>query len=64
MGKRPIQGGRNMKEIVDLIVSNGMSVVIIAYLLFRDYKFTDKLDKSLESINETLAILKKERESD
>lgn len=53
-----------MKEIVDLIVNNGMSVVIIAYLLFRDYKFTDKLDKSLESINETLAILKKERESD
>lgn len=47
-----------MNDIVDLIVSNGMSVVIIAYLLFSDYKFNDNLSKTLETINASLEIIK------
>lgn len=47
-----------MEDIVNLIVSNGMSVVIIAYFLFKDYKFNEQIISVLEKINETLAILK------
>ena len=47
-----------MADLVDLIVSNGMSVVIIAYLLFSDYKFNENLSKTLETINQSLEIIK------
>lgn len=52
-----------MEDMVNLIVSNGMSVVIIAYFLFKDYKFNEQIISVLEKINETLAILK-ERDRD
>lgn len=52
-----------MEEMVNLIVSNGMSVVIIAYFLFKDYKFNEQIIEVLQSIKETLAVIK-ERESD
>ena len=46
-----------MEEIVNLIVSNGMSVVIIAYFLFKDYRFNESITNLLGQINETLAQL-------
>lgn len=47
-----------MEEMVNLIVSNGMSVVIIGYFLFKDYKFNDKIVSVLGEISEVLAALK------
>lgn len=47
-----------MEEMVNLIVSNGMSVVIIAYFLFKDYKFNGQITKILSEIKEVLAVLK------
>lgn len=47
-----------MEEMVNLIVSNGMSVVIIAYFLFKDYKFNDSILKVLGEVKEVLTALK------
>lgn len=47
-----------MEELVNLIVSNGMSVVIIAYFLWKDYKFNGSIVDILTEIKEVLAVLK------
>ena len=47
-----------MEEFVSLIVSNGMSVVIIAYFLFKDYKQTSKIIDVLGEIREVLSVVK------
>ena len=47
-----------MEEMVNLIVSNGMSVVIIAYFLYKDYKFNDQIVNILGEVKEVLASLK------
>ena len=46
-----------MEEMVNLIVSNGMSVVIIAYFLYKDYKFNDQIVQILGEVKEVLASL-------
>lgn len=47
-----------MEEIVNLIVSNGMSVVIIAYFLFKDYKFNQSILDVLGEVKEVLSELR------
>lgn len=47
-----------MGEMVDLIVSNSMSVVIIGYFLYKDYKFNDQIVNILGEVKEVLASLK------
>ena len=50
-----------MEEIVNLIVNSGMSVVIIAYFLYKDYKFNDQIIHVLGEIKEVLSVLKEEK---
>ena len=47
-----------MTDLVNLIVSNGMSVVIIAYFLFKDYRFNENITGILTEIKEVLTVLK------
>lgn len=47
-----------MEGIVDLIVRNGMAVVIIAYFLFKDYKFNESFLKVLSEVKEVLVELR------
>ena len=47
-----------MEEVVNLIVSNGMAVVIVAYFLFKDYKFNGQFITILQEIKETLVELR------
>lgn len=47
-----------MEEMVNLIVSNGMSVVIIAYFLYKDYRFNSQITNILSEIKEVLTVLK------
>ena len=47
-----------MEELINLIVSNGMSVVIIAYFLYKDYKFNDQIVSILSEVKEVLTALK------
>lgn len=46
-----------MEEIVNLFVSNGMSVAIIIYFLFKDYKFNEQILSVLSEVKEVLASL-------
>lgn len=51
-----------MNDIVNLIVNSSVSVVIIAYFIFRDYKWNNKLVETLtriETLLEELANSKK-----
>lgn len=47
-----------MEELVNLIVSNSMSVVIIAYFLYKDYRFNENVLNVLTEVREVLACLK------
>lgn len=40
-----------MSEIVDLLVNNGIAVVVVGYFLFRDYKFNQELVGTLAKIS-------------
>lgn len=37
-------------EIVSLVVNNATSLVVLAYFLFRDYKYIDKLTVTLTQL--------------
>ena len=47
-----------MKDIIDLIVSNGIAVVIVGYFLYKDYKFNGQLISLMQETNVVLATLK------
>lgn len=47
-----------MKDLVDIAVNYGMSVLIVVYFIFRDYKFNNELVRTLQSIKD--AIIKEE----
>ena len=50
----------NMSDIVNLVINSSVSVVIIAYFIFRDYKWNTKLIETLTKIETALDDLKKE----
>lgn len=43
-----------MNDIVNLIINSSTSVVIIAYFIFRDYKWNNQLIETLTKIEDTL----------
>lgn len=45
-------------QIIEMALSNGMSVAIIIYFLYKDYKFNDSILKVLGEVKEVLASLK------
>lgn len=47
-----------MNDLVNLIVSNGLAVVIIAYFLYKDYKFNEQMITLLGEVKGILTILK------
>ena len=47
-----------MEEMVNLIVSNSMAVVIIAYFLYKDYKFNQSILNALAEMSEVLGGVK------
>ena len=47
-----------MEQIVQLLVNNGTAVVIIAYFMYRDYKFMGTLQDTLTTLVNTVDILK------
>ena len=46
-----------MNDIVNLIINSSTSVVVIAYFIFRDYKFNNKLVEYLAKIEQVLDTL-------
>ena len=53
-----VKGGVNMEDIVSIIVNNGAMVGCLVYFMFRDYQFMTTINKSLTSVNDTLATIK------
>lgn len=47
-----------MNDIVNLIINSSTSVVIIAYFIFRDYKWNNQLIETLTKIEDTLENIK------
>ena len=49
-----------MNDIMNLIINSSTSVVIIAYFIFRDYKWNNQLIETLTKIETSLDIMTKE----
>lgn len=43
-----------MENLVNLIVNNGVAIVVVGYFLFTNYKFIEKLISTLTEITVTL----------
>jgi hypothetical protein len=43
-----------MENIVNLMVNNGVAIVVVGYFLFTNYKFNEKLISTLTEITVTL----------
>lgn len=47
-----------MKDLVNMIQNTGVTVVIIGYFIFRDYKFMGTLKDTLTTLVNTVSTLK------
>lgn len=47
-----------MDQIVQLLVNNGTAVAVIAYFMYRDYKFMGTLQDTLTTLVNTVDVLK------
>lgn len=47
-----------MKEIVNMIQNTGVTIVIIGYFLYRDFKFMGTLKDTLTTLVNTVSTLK------
>lgn len=47
-----------MEDLVNLLVNSGVTVVIIAYFMLRDYKFMSQLQNTLTTLVDTVNALK------
>ena len=48
-----------MNEIINMIVTNGVAVVIVAYFLYKDFKFNGQLVELMQEIREVLSLISK-----
>lgn len=48
-----------MENIVNLIVNNGIAVVVCGYFMFTNYKFNEKLVSTLSAIETRLEKIEK-----
>ena len=51
-----------MNELINMIVTNGVAVVIVAYFLYKDYKFNGQLVVLMQEIREVLSIISSKEE--
>lgn len=49
-----------MTEIINLIVNNGLAVVVCGYFMFTNYKFNEKLVSTLSAMETRLEAIEKE----
>lgn len=47
-----------IEQLTSLLINSGTAVAVIAYFMFRDYKFMDSLTKTIAALNVALADLK------
>ena len=49
-----------MENIVNLILNSSVSIIVIAYFMFRDYKFVQQLTTSIQQLIDKLDVIIKE----
>lgn len=47
-----------IQEVTNLILNSAVSVVVIAYFMYRDFKFMGQLQTTLVTLVDTVAVLK------
>lgn len=47
-----------MDELVKLIMDSSVTIIIIAYFIFRDFKFMTQLQQTLTTLVDTVDVLK------
>ena len=47
-----------MQELITMIVNNGTAVAVIAYFMYRDFKFMTSLRETLTTLVDTVDVLK------
>lgn len=52
-----IKGGAAMNDLINLIVNNGIAVVVVAYFMYRDYKWNSELIKTMTQMQDSLQLL-------
>ena len=50
-----------MEELVNLLVNNGVAVVVIAYFMFRDYKFIQNLNNNIQKMIDVIMLTDDEK---
>ena len=58
MNLRKMKGVRPAEELVNLFVNNGVAVAVIVYFMYRDFRFYDSLQKTLQTLVTTVDTLK------
>lgn len=49
-----------MESLVNLILNSSVSIVVIAYFMFRDYKFISQLTASIQQLVDCIGALSKD----
>lgn len=52
-----------MEALVNLILNSSVSIVVIAYFMFRDYKFIQQLNSNIQKLIDVLLLNNKEIEN-
>lgn len=52
------KGVRQAEDLVNLFVNNGVAVAVIVYFMYRDFRFYDSLQKTLQTLVTTVDTLK------
>lgn len=47
-----------ISELIEMIVNNGLAICIVAFYLYKDYKFNETMVKSLQEIADVLKDFK------
>lgn len=47
-----------MQEIVNMMFNSGIAVVVLAYALWKDYKFTNQMNESMTKLSTAIDDIK------
>ena len=47
-----------MNDLVNMILNSSVSIVVIGYFMYRDFKFMGQLQQTLQSLVDTVGVLK------
>lgn len=48
-----------MEQIIDLLINNGIGVACLVYFMFRDYKFVNRINETLATVESYISLREK-----